>query len=346
MHRKGYEAFAERLFAGEANFDPTYKRTFQEDRLVLTSEVESYRYRHPKLHHLSALEVGMMFDVRPTKKLIFAFDDEHKLHFTHGHVFRKRVHLPQFVMKFPKRPSSEAEDVDKEAYAAFVLCLFHPWHTDDDDDMPGVTLWDKYMHWRATQPRGLLDRLAIQMLDGADLQVRARSYKDNNRTVMFCMATAMCICFVTLPPPQFVKYLRQYVRSCKNPEGARDGRRQKRPRPPDDEYEVEKMFDEEYASSIVDAMDANLDSLLHSPLVDDAMHGFPPMDETSFPKTPDAACVVSYHRLALIKTVQTPSLSHDDAGSQVHNHALVQQGFVKEPSGERICMAINCFFGA
>jgi len=97
-----------------------------------------------------------------------------------------------------------------------------------------------------------------------------------------------------------VKYLRQYVRSCKNPEGARDGRRQKRPRPPDDEYEVEKMFDEEYASSILDAMDTNLDSLLHSPLVDDAMHGFPPMDEASFPKTPDAACVVSYHRLGRV----------------------------------------------
>jgi len=60
------------------------------------------------------------------------------------------------------------------------------------------------------------------------------------------------------------------------------------------------MFDEEYASSILDAMDANLDSLLHSPLVDDAMHGFPPMDEASFPKTPDAARVVSYHRLGRV----------------------------------------------
>ncbi len=92
-----------------------------------------------------------------------------------GHNPRATLRLPQFIREAPSRPAYgvAAASADQEQYAAFALGNFY-----SDRKLPdlhGSTLWEKLQHWRATQPRGSLDRLAWRMLDNIQLRLDARS---------------------------------------------------------------------------------------------------------------------------------------------------------------------------
>jgi len=175
----------------------------------------------------------MHFSVTTTTSMKFPLDPRHKLFLTHCHVARRTPHYPQFLLNFPKLPAEDASQEDKDAYGAFVLSLFMAWTSDNGfvHEIVGVNPWEQYLTWRRTLPRGLLDRRAVEMLDNATLQTKARAFKDRNPKVRACLLCSVRrgLLFPRFCPcPQFVRSIRMAVQSGKASQGTQPAKRSRR----------------------------------------------------------------------------------------------------------------------
>jgi len=139
---------ADALFSTDTSaYAVDYKPEPQEGMVVFTNEVEVYEQRHESLSNFSPLEIAMAFDCRRLKNPLFPLKAAHPLHLTHGHAARRHYHYPQFLNKFPSRPSDTAPQAERDDWARFVLILFTPWTTTESlgaayPGSPGE-YWDK-----------------------------------------------------------------------------------------------------------------------------------------------------------------------------------------------------------
>jgi len=165
-----------------------YRRDVIDGRIILSNEVQSYLHRCSKLQDFSPVELAMAFEVhripREQKTIAFPLSEPHPLAGTHCHRRRRILHYPQFMVKLPSEPGDNAEDVDKEAYAAFALGLFYSNSKRWQEALKGDSLWERYQFWRdpanREQLRGSLDDLAVQMVDNIILQSAARGVQNRN----------------------------------------------------------------------------------------------------------------------------------------------------------------------
>jgi hypothetical protein len=135
----------------------------------LVNEVQNYIHRNDALKRWSPVEVKMAFQfekVRSKKSRLLMVDQAHPLADSHCHNPRSRVHLAQFISQLPIRPEEDGEEEAKEAYATIILANFFPYK---DVPLDGDTLWEKIATWRESKPRGLLDDLALRMVDNCAL---------------------------------------------------------------------------------------------------------------------------------------------------------------------------------
>ena len=133
----------------------------------LVNNVQNYLHRHPALKAWSPVEITMAFKfekARTKAANLLHVQPPHPLSTCHGHQPRSTIVLAQFINDFPVRPEEDGDDASKEEYARVILANFFPYK---DVELHGLTLWDKVADWKERRPRGLMDDLALRMVDNA-----------------------------------------------------------------------------------------------------------------------------------------------------------------------------------